>query len=261
MPAIRFAPIQNTRAFEAICDSIRGEIAAGRLKADDKLPSEREMAVQFGCGRNAVREALRSLEMAGVVRLRKGRVGGAYIRAADATRVTHAIRDLLDYGSITWEDLTEARIAILDAVVRLACLRAREGDFQVLERNIDETEELTNAGLLEERATRAIEFYRLLTLASRNTALVLLVTSMSDVFRGFIEIAARRAGRRPLAGLVSLRRQLVRSMRVRDVENAARRMRSQLIKVHELIAAQLDRRVPARSRAPRVDRPGKKVVP
>ena len=70
-----FQPIQVRRAFEEICDRIRARIAAGLLKPGDKLPAERELAQQLGVGRNALREALRSLEIAGIVRLQKGAQG------------------------------------------------------------------------------------------------------------------------------------------------------------------------------------------
>src|SRR6476619_4824745 len=67
-----FEPIRTRRAFEEICDRIRAQIAAGKLRPGDKLPPERELALQLGVGRNALREALRSLEIAGIVRLQKG---------------------------------------------------------------------------------------------------------------------------------------------------------------------------------------------
>ena len=56
-----FEPIHTRRAFEEICDRIRAQIAAGTLRPGDKLPAERELALQLGVGRNALREALRSL--------------------------------------------------------------------------------------------------------------------------------------------------------------------------------------------------------
>ena len=62
-----FKPIKTQRAFEAVCDQVRQMVADGTLKAGDKLPAERELAVRFQISRNAVREALRSLEMSGII--------------------------------------------------------------------------------------------------------------------------------------------------------------------------------------------------
>lgn len=219
------------RAFEAIVEQVRARIASGELKAGDKLLPEREMAEQFGVGRNVVREAIRSLEIAGVVRLQKGRNGGAYVRPASATRVTHAMRDLMDFGSIGWADLTEARTMVLDMVVRLASERATDADFEALERNVEATEELTLAGQFEQRRNVAYEFYTLLTTATRNPTLVLLVTAMSQLVRRFADIA-RQEGRKPVATLVTSRRRFLKLLRSGQVDAAVAEMRAHLLNVH-----------------------------
>lgn len=222
------------RAFEAVCDRIRERIAAGELKAGDKLPAERDMAGLFGVGRNAVREALRSLEMAGVVRLAKGRNGGAFIRPANASRVTHAFGDLLDYGSIHWPELTEARSLVLDGVVRLACERAVDSDFEALERNLDETDEATEDGRLDDRDRLTAAFYTLLAVSARNGVLVLLVTSMSDLVRRFVAIASL-GGRQPIATLVASRRRILRALRERNADAAVAEMNAHLLLIHKVL--------------------------
>lgn len=77
---MQFRPIRTRRAFEEICERIREQLALGVLKPGDKLPPERDLAQQLGVSRNVLREALRSLEMAGVLRLLKGVKGGAFIQ-------------------------------------------------------------------------------------------------------------------------------------------------------------------------------------
>src|SRR5689334_11124463 len=123
-PAPTFEPIHTRRAFEEICHRIRAQIAAGTLRPGDKLPPERDLALQLGVGRNALREALRSLEIAGVVRLQKGVKGGAFIQSGDARRMNDVVRDMLSLGSISVAELAEARVHTQDLVVRLACERA-----------------------------------------------------------------------------------------------------------------------------------------
>ena len=70
--------VKMPRAFEEIAAQIRGELAAGRLKSGERLPAERDLAVRFGVSRNTLREALRSLENAGLLQFRKGATGGAW---------------------------------------------------------------------------------------------------------------------------------------------------------------------------------------
>ena len=66
--SLRFQPIHVRRTFEEICERIREQLALGVLKPGDKLPRERDLAEQLGVSRNVLREALRSLEMAGLLR-------------------------------------------------------------------------------------------------------------------------------------------------------------------------------------------------
>lgn len=77
---LRFQPVYVRRAFEEICERIREQLALGVLKPGDKLPRERDLAQQLGVSRNVLREALRSLEMAGLLRLQKGVKGGPSFR-------------------------------------------------------------------------------------------------------------------------------------------------------------------------------------
>src|SRR5438445_1009932 len=118
-----FETVRTSRLFEEICNRIRENIAAGSLKPGDKLPAERELAVQFGVSRTVLREALRSLEIAGLVRLTKGAHGGAVILDGGSA-LTRSFKDMITLGRVTIEDLTEARVLLEDAIVRLACERA-----------------------------------------------------------------------------------------------------------------------------------------
>ena len=95
-----FRRVQVARAFEDIARQIREELLQGRLRPGDRLPAERELAVQFGVSRNTLREALRSLEIAGLITLRKGAAGGgrshmrglAFARSGDAFQLLHQAR-------------------------------------------------------------------------------------------------------------------------------------------------------------------------
>lgn len=227
-------PAGPQRAFEDVAERIRRRVVRGELKAGDKLPAERDMAGQFGVGRNAVREALRSLEMAGVVRLEKGRAGGAFIRPVNASRVTRAIGDLVDHGSIDWAELTEARALLLDTVVRLACVRATPADLDALERNVEDTEALTLAGRFDERFEVVHAFYGLLADSTGNRALGMMVTATSDLVRRFVGAAAR-AGDRVVIDLLPGRRRLMRALREGDAEAASAELQAYMRQVHETV--------------------------
>jgi len=229
----------SRRVFEDVCDRVRSEIAAGSLKPGDRLLAEREMAERYGIGRNAVREALRALEVAGIVQLHKGRNGGAFIRAPNSNRVTHAMRDLIDHGSLGWKDLTEARSRVLETVMELACERATAADFANLDRNLDLTEEAQDrpgGG----RNEHAYEFWRLLAQSTHNTVLVLMVTSMTDLLRKFVETAEGVEDIYPFPSLVPARRRMLQHLRARASREAIAELKKQLqqihLRIHERIA-------------------------
>ena len=95
---VSFRPVKTKRAFEEVCDQIRQAILSGRLEAGDKLPSERELATTLDVSRATIREAFRTLEIAGVLSLRKGVNGGAVVMQGDARPITQTISDLLSLG-------------------------------------------------------------------------------------------------------------------------------------------------------------------
>ena len=75
-----FKKIKNRRVFEVIASQVRDAILDGTLKPGEKLPPEVQLAESFGVGRPAVREALRTLEIAGLVTVRHGKEGGPISR-------------------------------------------------------------------------------------------------------------------------------------------------------------------------------------
>src|ERR1700748_1242388 len=181
-----FRPIRTRRAFEEICERIREQLALGVLKPGDKLPAERELAQQLGVSRNVLREALRSLEMAGIVKLQKGVKGGAFVREGDTGRMNVVMRDMLSLGTISVRELSEARIDVLDLVVRLACANARQPDFEALEANIERTELATREGRLLDRVECSREFYKLLAASTGNKVIAMIMDSVNEIHMRFV---------------------------------------------------------------------------
>ena len=231
---VEFRPIRTRRAFEEICQRIREQLALGVLKPGDKLPPERDLAQQLGVSRNVLREALRSLEMAGVLRLQKGVKGGAFIQEGDISRMNDVMRDMLSLGTISLRELSEARIHVLDLVVRLACANARQTDFQALEANIERTELATREGRLLDRVECSREFYKLLALATGNKVIAMIVDSVTEIHMRFVYAKAASSGV-AMPRLVEKRRQFLTTLRARKVSAATRLMRTHLESVQRML--------------------------
>lgn len=241
-----FAPIKAKRAFEEVCDQIRREVAIGNLKPGDRLPPERELAEQLGVSRTAIREALRSLENAGLVYCQQGMGGGAFIRTGDSGVVTQAVGDMVMLGQVPWGDITEARIILTEQAIRLACVRATEEDFESMENDIDHIEMLTQKGDFTRRSTYVTEFYRLLAQATHNLVIVMLLESLSELSRGILA----RVDPVPKADVIAVRRSVVAKMRVGDADGAVAEMRAHLERLDQYLRAESKRGIekPARRR-------------
>lgn len=231
-----FGPIRSKRLFEEICERIREELASGRLKPGDKLPPERELAERFGVSRAALREAFRGLEMSGLLRLQKGAKGGAFIADAMPT-MRQSMRDVVSVGRISLNDLTEARVLIQEAIVRLACKRATAADFAALEADIDRTEMLTRQGRLRERLDYSINFYKVLAQTTKNQVMILTIDALTYILRTVIA----ELGPHPRLDLVESRRTFLRHLRARDAEAAVGEMTDHLTKLHQHLVREQQR--------------------
>jgi len=227
---LTFQQIKTRRVFEEICEQIRSRLGTGALKPGDKLPAERDLAVEFKVSRPAVREALRTLEISGVVSLRKGVKGGAFICDGNPAMLTQSLQDLMFLGSVSLRSLAEARVLINGVVIRLACERASEEDFKSLAENIDFIESSED---LQHRANAGVTFFKLIARATRNEVLMMLVDSLGDIIRVVID----RTGRVARPELVSVRRRILAAMKARDADTAIREMNEYLAVVHRGIDA------------------------
>ena len=219
-----FNAIRSPRAFEEIAQQIRNELIAGRLKVGSRLPPERLLSEQFGVSRNTLREALRSLEHAGLIRLQKGATGGAFISERSGQAIATGLLDMYHFGAIRPEQLTEARIWLESVIVREACLRATPEDLQALQRNIDEAAGADAQGDFPLRAQKNLEFHRILTRITGNPIMVIVMSAVLDVLQHFIATI----GEYENAFVLPSRRRFMKHMAAGDVDSAVKEMENSL---------------------------------
>jgi DNA-binding FadR family transcriptional regulator len=112
---------------ESVFAALRERLLAGELKAGDRLPPERELALALGVSRPILREALRSLAMLGFLDIRHG--SGAYVRQPDIASVGDFLTLCMAQQPDMLDDVIQARIAIECQAIRLACEQANEADL------------------------------------------------------------------------------------------------------------------------------------
>lgn len=228
-PRRAFHRVKTPRVFEGVCEQIKLKLTSGELKTGDRLPAERDLAAELGVGRPAVREALRTLEISGIVETRKGVKGGAFVCAGSPEMLTRSLQDLAMLGHISAGSLAEARVMISSLVVRLACERGEAEDFDAIEANIEDIQHWADAGDLTRRAEAAVEFFRLIAQATRNDVLVVLMDSLGAILRYF---AVERQPPRFRPELIPVRWNMLKFMREGDASNAVAEMHRYLEMVH-----------------------------
>lgn len=219
-----FEPVIPFRAANWIGAKIRQRIGSGDLRPGDRLPSERELAAQFNVSRNTVREAIRSLEAAGVVELRKGATGGAFIQEGSSKGVVSSFHDLLALGVILPEHLSEARSIVGSATARLACERADEEDFAALEACVNEAIAAAEAGDIAQRSAANFQFHQELARVAKNPILEVLTDAVISINQKL----ASDIGSPPNELVIPSRKRLMRYLRKRDMEAASREMAAHL---------------------------------
>jgi GntR family transcriptional repressor for pyruvate dehydrogenase complex len=221
MESLAFTPVSTNRVSEEVVRQVKAAIREGRLAPGDQLPAERDLTKQLGVSRVSVRDALRMLEAQGLIEVRVGARGGAFVTTPAPTLVGEGIGDMLLFAEVTPTDLTEMRMILELGVVELACARATEDDLQALEGICDRADALAAAGQYD--PALSAEFHAQLARSSHNPALALVAESLQGPLAGSLREARRvdpQAGR---AGPLE-HRALVEALRTRDAAVALRIM-------------------------------------
>jgi GntR family transcriptional regulator, transcriptional repressor for pyruvate dehydrogenase complex len=115
------APLERKTVAELVTQRIMDMIRDGHLTAGDKLPPERELAVQLEVSRPSVREALRALSILGVLEIRHG--GGVYVTALDAADLLSPLDFFMSLNARNMGQLFDARIEYEPMIAALAAER------------------------------------------------------------------------------------------------------------------------------------------
>jgi GntR family transcriptional repressor for pyruvate dehydrogenase complex len=170
-----FSRVVAGRASELIVDQIRLLIRDGSLKAGDRLPAERELGEKFGVSRVTVREALRGLEANGMVKIKVGARGGAFVTAPTSKRVGDGIVDLITMSTITAREVTEARQVLELGIIPLVCDRATKEDIDALLEICDRGDAALANGSYP--MALSAEFHGRVAQATNNAVIVMLAQS------------------------------------------------------------------------------------
>lgn len=163
--------------YTKIAEDIEKQIKAGVLVEDQKLESERLMALRYGVSRNVVREALKVLNEKGLVDIRTGK--GGYITLPKERDLIGKFENAIDYSQIEQSDILEAREAIDKIVGRRAIERASKADIRILRNIYSQLEECIDDKIAFGKLDTV--FHYELAKCSENEVLVLITSTLNKL--------------------------------------------------------------------------------
>ncbi|WP_175558964.1 FadR/GntR family transcriptional regulator [Sanguibacter gelidistatuariae] len=219
-PAPEPLPHQRGLLTEQIARRLERDIRSGDIAVGAKLPSERELAIQFGASRNVVREVLRRLEAQNLIEVAPGR--GSFVSE-------HSSAQARGYDALyraerpTVRQLIEARIPLEVEIVGLAAERATEVDIAAMAAANDR---MATAQDVVAKARADLDFHDAIAAASGNPVLRVMMSSIS----GLMFEMMLRSNSDPLIEEegVPHHPEIFAAIRARDVDLARHRMREHL---------------------------------
>ncbi|HET8568978.1 MAG TPA: FCD domain-containing protein [Candidatus Limnocylindria bacterium] len=177
--ATTFTPIRQARASGEIVSQIERAIFSGRLSAGDRLQSERELAEEFGVSRITVRDALRILEARGLISVKVGASGGAFVAESSVDRVSESISTMVLLRRMTLSELAEARTVVESATAELAAQRRSDEDLRRLEAAVERGKKVVRDHAPHTEAS--MDFHVAIAEAARNELLSATVRAYRDL--------------------------------------------------------------------------------
>lgn len=219
-PTLRIEPREGPLA--EITQRLLGYLLSGEFEPGSKIPPERQLASGLGVGRSAVREAIKSLSLLGLLDVRQG--DGTYLTRSGSDLLPQVIEWGLLLERPQLDDLLQARAEIEVVVAGLAAQQASEADIAVLRERL---EEMRAADRDYEAYVEAdIAFHVAIARASGNAVFLNLVTSLRSLLRVWAFRVLVHAGETETS--LSMHEPIVEAIESGDVEAAQAAVRAHM---------------------------------
>ena len=216
---------KGRRLYEDIVQEFSSLIRQGVLKPGERLPSERVLADQLQVSRSSVREALRSLELQGLVISKRG--SGTFINTDNLESMVALLASTLTSGADTLKHIFEMRHMLEPQIAALAAQRANKQEVAELESILeDQVKEIADGGTGVDSDTA---FHFAMASATHNSALVKVVSAVEDILRRSRNQSLQEPGR-PQRSLAS-HREILGMIHSGDAAGARRAMEYHLTTV------------------------------
>ena len=226
-----FEPIQNKRIYQHVVEQIQLQIFNGELKKGDKLPSERDLTDQFNVSRASVREAIRALEVTGLIDTRQGE--GNFISGSIEKSLLEPLTAMFHLNEGTPRDLLELRSVIEVRACELAAKRINDAQATELRKIIDD---MSSAHLEAHKAELDKKLHYYITEITGNVMMISLLSIIAAMMESFIQTNRQKILENPnnSAMLMESHEDIVEAIISKDSVKAGKAMKSHM-KMVELI--------------------------
>jgi len=183
-----FESARKNKTTDIIINKIRTAILEGKLQPGDRLPPEKVLGEQFEVSKQTLRESLRALEHMGLIIMRKGASGGAFIVEVEEHIATQNLANYLYFKNLTIENLSELRRILEPHAAKCAAEEMSPKDLQLLKNINKETRKHLEQEDWEQVTQTEIEFHRLIARQTNNPILILILDFVENLLDDFKKI-------------------------------------------------------------------------
>ena len=230
-----FEAVKVNRISQNIAEQIRGAILDGELKIGEQLPPEKDFAKHFGVSKSSLREAYRALEAYGLLEIRQGMSGGAFIKKVDLATVKDSLVNYFFFQNPGLRSYTQVRTFIEPQVVKICAKKITAADIEYLEKNISDMEqEIDGKSFI---SNLDIAFHKKLVDITENEIISLVVESIQTALINIKQIV--HTDEQFLKMVCQGHKQIVKALKEKDPEQASKAMLEHIIEVEEgMLASQ-----------------------
>lgn len=220
-----FTAVRITRSFDEVVRQLHDGLLSGRYAAGDRLPNERELGELMGVGRSTVREALRTLELQGLVEVRPGRSGGIFVAEPSGRNVGEALETLLRFRPPSRGELLEFRVSFEGETAWWAARRATPEEVERLLALAAAVSAAAADGAWERLAEHDVAFHETVADAARNQVRVAVMQAINHPLREAVQAMGVTADAGMMGAVADDLQAIAAAIRDGDADAARDRMR------------------------------------
>jgi DNA-binding FadR family transcriptional regulator len=185
-----YLPLRRPKLSNLIAEDLRHWIARDRLKPGDRLPNERTLSEHYSCSKGTIREALKALEVNGLVKMQTGPNGGAEVQAVSVDSSIQQLRTYLHFLDLSFEQVYEVRRSVEVTLAVHMVGRLSADQLARMEANVAACVAARESG---DRATARrleLDFHDILCESCDNPFLAFICSFINGVLRDLVEFRA-----------------------------------------------------------------------